>query len=160
MKKLMILVALGIVMLSGCNSKNNSESEKSSEKLETTEESVYNPFMNMSNLGDGEFNISSDQGNTLDNTEVVIRYSKDNKTTPIKIETKGINGEMSSFIFADGQLIEKLHLTDSTETVDLQKVPSALTEGIHELELVQYDDDRRQNGIPTFKKQNYTVVMK
>lgn len=61
------------MVLSGCSAKNNSESEKSSAIMETTEESVYNPFMTMSNIGDGEFHISSEQGNTLDNTEVVIK---------------------------------------------------------------------------------------
>ncbi|MGX7136979.1 hypothetical protein ACWOCD_03800 [Enterococcus silesiacus] len=67
---------------------------------------------------------------------------------------------MTSYIYADGQLIDQLDLTDSTEIIGLQKVPSAVTEGIHELELVQYQDDSRQNGIPTFKKQHYTVATK
>lgn len=65
---------------------------------------------------------------------------------------------MISYIYADGQLLDKLSLTDSKETLNLQKVPNAITEGIHELVLVQYSNDQIQNGIPTLKKQKYTVA--
>ncbi len=136
----------------GCSS----ESNLNTKEVESTEES--NIFAHMSNLGEGKFNISSDQGNSKEGTEVVIRYDKDTEQTPIKIETEGIDGSMISYIYADGQLLDKLNLTDSKETLNLQKVPNAVTEGIHELVLVQYSDERTKSSIPTLKKQKYTVA--
>lgn len=42
--------------------------------------------------------ILSGQGNSEENTEVVIRYDKDNERTSIRIEAEGIDGNVISYI--------------------------------------------------------------
>lgn len=152
--KKLVFIFIGLLFLTGCNSTSNQGIKEG----KSTEESVNNIFANMSSLGEGTFNISSEQGNSKEGMEVVIRYDNNKEKAPIKIETEGIDSNMTSYIYSDGQLLDQLQLSNSKETIDLKKVSNAVTESIHELVLVQYSDERMKNGISTLKKQKYTVV--
>lgn len=60
----------------------------------------------------------------------------------------------------NGQLVDTLQLGDSQNSVQLQDVESAITEGEHKLQLVQYADDNEDGEIVTYKEQPYTVKLK
>lgn len=171
MKKLASVILLSSLVLVGCStgessSEGNQSSTQESTAIsssaaeETEVEVKADKFAGQEEVGDGTFNIGSPSGNTADGAEVVVFYDPDTFPTDASITTDGINGGLLSYLYADGELLDKQQLGDSMGGVELQSVESAITEGKHVLQLVQYADDTEGGEIVTFKSQEYTVKLK
>lgn len=171
MKKLASVILLSSLVLVGCSTGESSSEGNQSSTTESTvisssvaEETAVevkaDKFAGQEELGEGTFNIGSPSGNTADGAEVVVFYDPDIFPTDVSITTEGINGGLLSYLYADGELLDKQQLGDSMGGVELQSVESAITEGKHVLQLVQYADDEEGGEIVTFKSQEYTVKLK
>lgn len=171
MKKLASVILLSSLVLVGCSTGESSSEGKqsstqestviSSTTVEETEVEVkVDKFAGQEEIGEGTFNIGSPSGNTADVAEVVVFYDPDTFPTDVSITTEGINGGLLSYLYADGELLDKQQLGHSMGGVELQSVESAVTEGKHVLQLVQYADDEEGGEIVTFKSQEYTVKLK
>lgn len=165
MKKVLLSLLFGAVILTGCGSNDKTDTaDKSSEsKAETsvsTKEVVSDKFADETDKGEGTFNIAYKSGSTADGEEVVVFYDKNTFPTEISVITKDIDGSKLSYIYADGQLVVKEQLGDSQRGVQIQDVKTAITEGDHKLQLVQYEDDKEDGTVVTFKEQPYTIKLK
>ena len=171
MKKLASVILLSSLVLVGCSTGESSSEGKQSSTQESTvipssvaEETAVevkaDKFAGQEEVGDGTFNIGSPSGNTADGAEVVVFYDPNIFPTDVSITTEGINGGLLSYLYADGELLDKQQLGDSMVGVELQSVESAVTEGKHVLQLVQYADDTEGGEIITFKSQEYAVKLK
>lgn len=171
MKKLASVILLSSLLLVGCSTGESSSEGKqsstqestviSSTTVEETEVEVkVDKFAGQEEIGEGTFNIGSPSGNTADGADVVVFYDPDTFPTDVSITTEGINGGLLSYLYADGELLDKQQLGHSMGGVELQSVESAVTEGKHVLQLVQYADDEEGGEIVTFKSQEYTVKLK
>ena len=171
MKKLASVILLSSLVLVGCSTGESSSEGKQSSTTESTvisssvaEETEVevkaDKFAGQTEVGEGTFNIGSPSGNTADGAEVIVFYDPDTFPTDVSITTEGINGGLLSYLYAEGELLDTQQLGDSMGSVELQSIESAITEGKHVLQLVQYADDEEGGEIVTFKSQEYTVKLK
>jgi hypothetical protein len=173
MKKLVNvgLVAATVLLLGACGSK--TESKDSAESTETSavevstedtekdsDSAVVDKFADMKETGDGTLNIGSQSGDTAEGSEVIVYYDPNTFPTDVSVTTEGINGGLLSYVYADGQLLDSEQLSDSMTSFELQDVPSAITEGVHTFQLVQYENDDENGTVVTYKTQPYTIRLK
>ncbi|MGG5358390.1 MULTISPECIES: hypothetical protein [unclassified Enterococcus] len=162
MKKAVFSMIFAAVLLSGCGSTDQSSSnssEKATEASSTTASSVaiLDKFENQEEIGEGILNLTNGSEDTAHGEEVTIEYDPANVPTTITINTEDIDEDHLSYLYADGQLLTSDELGHTQLNVELQGVPSSVVEGKHVLQLVQYDNDKEDGNIITFKQQPYTV---
>ena len=73
----------------------------------------------------------------------------------ISLYAEEFDGSLISYIYVDGVQISKEQLSDSQIAVDFQK--AQLTEGKHEVEVVQYTGNDTKKDIVTYKSAKYEV---
>jgi protein involved in sex pheromone biosynthesis len=165
MKKAVFSMVFAAVLLSGCGSANQSSknsSEESTNASSTTMSSVaiLDKFENQEEIGEGTLNLTNGSEDTTHNEEVTIVHDPKDVPTLITINTEDIDEDHLSYLYADGQLLTSDELGHTQLNVELQGVPSSVVEGKHVFQLVQYDNDKEDGKIITFKQQPYTVQEK
>lgn len=166
MKKvsLLAITALTVLALAGCSNNTdesaNSSTAESSSVAESTAKEEKDKFADQAETGEGALDLAHISGNTADGDEITVYYDKDTFPTSVAVETKGIDDSKLSYIYVDGQLVIDSQLGDSVREIQLQDTPVAIKEGIHNLQLVQYVDDKEGGEIVTFKQQPYTLKIK
>lgn len=165
----LILPAMTLTMLAGCSSSPEPAATAGTSKDviagDTTDEvdeapKAINQFEGQQELGQGSFDIANVSGNTASGDDITVIYDPDTFPTDISIETKGIDGSKMSFIYVDGEFVAEEHLGYTTTSIWLQDTPVAIEEGVHTIQLVQYDTDDESGEIVTFKSQKYTLKNK
>lgn len=154
MKKLLFPMIVVVMMLcfSGCGSDDSSTAGDSA-----TEPKVERdlPEGNYSDTGNGTMYIATPSG-TSENGEIPVIYVQDDiLSEQISLYAEDFDGSLISYIYVDGVQISKEQLSDSQITVDFQK--TQLTEGKHEVEVVQYTDNDTKKDIVTYKSAKYEV---
>lgn len=165
MKKvsLLAITALTVLAVAGCSNNtdesasNNSSTAESSSVAESTAKEEKDMFADQAEVGEGTLNLAHTSGNTADGDEITIYYDKDTFPTSVAVETADIDGSKLSYIYVDGQLVTDEQLGDSLRDIQLQDTPVAIKEGTHNIQLVQYADDKEGGEIVTFKQQPYTL---
>lgn len=171
MKKLITLglTVASVALLGACGDTGSTEKDSAtSSSSATTVEStvkeeapvVEDKFAGQEEKGEGTFNIANQSGNTEEGDSITVFYDPNTFPTDLGVSTWDLDGSMLSYIYADGQLVDTLQLGNSQNGVELQDVESAITEGDHKLQLVQYADDNEDGEIVTYKEQPYTVKLK
>lgn len=174
MKKVILATVFTALLLGGCSS--NSDKDKSavsssstatsSSTVESTVESssavesVVDRFAGQEEIGEGSFDLINQSGSTADGADIVIYYDANTVPASVDVSTADINGSLLSYIYVDGQLITSEQLGTSQTAIELQDTPIAIKEGKHTVQLVQYDSDKEDGNITTFKTQEYTLKLK
>lgn len=147
MKKLkLLLICISFIATVGCSNRiveNDIETEN------------ITPSGIKEEIGNGEFVITT-PFNESNNDVPVIFVDDFSSLTQIKFQSKEFDGSRCSYIYIDGKLntIEQLgEMNSSALTVE----ESHLTNGIHKVEVIQFDNNK-SNGTPvTYKVCNYEV---
>ncbi|MGL5615419.1 MAG: hypothetical protein ACRDD2_04205 [Sarcina sp.] len=107
------------------------------------------------NIGNGEINIFTPNGNSSQE-EIPIVFTKDNnKSEQIALVCKNLNNDLDSYIFIDGKEVSKLG-SNSVNTA-LTLTGKELNVGVHKLEVVQFDNNKISGKIKTYKVKDYKV---
>lgn len=172
MKKvgLVLLPLLTVGLLTGCGnssegaSSGESSSSTTTETVEASEDNqtseIDDQFAGQEEKGTGTFDILNVSGSTADGAEIKVVYDPNVFPTAIDVETADIDGSLTSFIYVDGELVAEEQLGTSRTEIHLQDVASAITEGEHTIQLVQFESNDPSAEIVTFKTQKYTVELK
>ena len=170
MKKIAVLALFTVALLGGCGgSKDDKAADSSSSAVEssTTVESstpestvVEDKFAGQAETGAGTLALYGVGGSTEDGSPLTVFYDPDTFPTGFDVATTDFDGSMLTYIYVDGQLISKEQLGTSQQPVEIQDTPSALTEGTHTVQLVQYDTADEAGNIVTFKTQQYELKLK
>ena len=106
-------------------------------------------------LGDGTVYIAT-AGGTSENGNVPVIYAeKDLILKQIGLNAWDFNGGALSFIYVDGMLINKAQLANTQMTLDLQG--EQLAEGLHSVEVVQYENDDPTSTMTAYKAMQYEI---
>lgn len=116
------------------------------------------PEGNYEDAGDGTMYISTPGGTSEDGSVPVIYASKDDIFKQIDVNTRDFDGSLLSYVYVDGTLITKDQLAFTQITIEL--VDSALSVGVHKVEVVQYTNNDSNGEIVTYKSASYEIQSK
>ena len=166
------LVACGSAKSSQSEAKSETEtvlSEKVTEKITeavaaetapTTEAPSQKdlPDGDYSDTGSGTMQIATPGGTSEDGNIPVLYVDQSTYLMQIGLDAWEFDGGKLSYIYLDGMLTSKEQLSDTQMSLDLSD--DALSEGIHLIEVVQYDGDSTEGQIVTYKSASYEIKSK
>ncbi len=124
-----------------------------SDSAETPERDL--PEGNYTDMGNGSLYISTASGTSENGNVPVIMAEKDLLVTQIGLNSSDMDGSKISFIYIDGILNKKEQLSTTQTSVDLSGF--SITEGVHKIEVIQYDSDEPDGSIVTYKTASYEI---
>lgn len=71
------------------------------------------------------------------------------------MNSEGMNGGSLSYIYIDGMLADKQQMADYQGSIDL--TGDQLSEGIHKIEVVQYENDDTSGTMTVYKSASYEI---
>lgn len=143
MKKILLFILiLNISMCTVACSKEVVENKTENEKVIPTGLTTE--------IGEGKINVTTPTSSSKDGTIPVIYTDEYRGLHQIGFQSEGFNNSKPSYIYIDGKLntIEKLCESNS---VALTICEEDLSEGLHKIEVVQFDNDKT-SGIPIIYK--------
>lgn len=156
MKKLLIVMlalVIGFSFVACGDNSSTTKGEKSKEKkIEKDFEGEY------SDMGAGEIVISTPSGTSEDGSVPVLFTAKDDLLIDIGLDTYELDGSRLSYIYVDGMEKDKDQLGDAQTSIELKK--NDLKPGKHKVELVQYDNDKPDGNVVTYKAAYYEAKAK
>lgn len=163
MKKLLgiILALITLFSFTGCqnnsgNQSSNNTATKQEEKASTAEKVKIPP--NTKDTGKGTITINTPSG-TSENSQIPVIYvDKDTSLTQIGLDSSEFDGSKLSYILIDGNANSKEQLGTSQNTLTLKD--NDLKVGTHKIEVVQFDNDKTNGNIVTYKTAGYEVKSK
>lgn len=108
-----------------------------------------------SDMGEGTFVIKNASGNSGNGDQIIIYVNPDAWSESMGISVRDIDGSHISYIYVDGILNIKDQMANTDTSIYLHDVD--LTEGIHKIELVQYDNNSEDGNVITYKVAEYTA---
>lgn len=155
MKKITALVlvfAIALVLVA-CGDNASTKEEKSKEKkVEKDFEGEY------SDMGAGEIVISTPSGTSEDGNVPVLFTAKDDLLIDIGLDTYEFDGSKLSYVYVDGMENDKNQFAETQATIGLMKAD--LKPVKHKVEVVQYDNDKPDGNVVTYKVAYYEAKEK
>lgn len=159
---LFMIVSLIVINLVGCGTAQKSATqvkEKAKNATEQTKNDVMQIPTNLkSDMGTGNFYISTPSGTSQNGAVPIIYVDKDTQIQQIGINTSGFNGKNLSYIFVDDSYNTKEQLSDTKATMDIKG--NALKVGKHKVDVVQFNNDKATGNVITHKMAYYEVKSK
>ena len=110
-------------------------------------------------IGAGTLSLST-PGGTSDNGNIPVLYvSEDELFTQVGLNAFEFDGSRLSYIYLDGELTSKEQLADTQMSIDLSS-NSQLSEGIHNVEILQFDTDDTTGNVITYKTASFEIKHK
>lgn len=106
-------------------------------------------------MGDGRVYISTPGGTSEDDNVPVMYIASNTLIYQIGINAWDFNGSSLSFVYIDGMLFDKTQMSNTQSTLTLTS--DQLTEGFHDIEVVQYVDDCTENEMITYRNMKYEI---
>lgn len=100
---------------------------------------------NAPHTGDGEFHLISSSGTTENDNIPVIFIQNDTILKTIGYFSKNLDGSHLTYIYIDNALNTTLQTSEGQGDISLSD--SLLSEGLHEVTVVQYDNDSTDGNI-------------
>lgn len=175
MKKLLagILALFMCISFVGCSSTisqtGNSNIVTSSEVSENSDQSSTAdisssvakdlPNDNYKDIGKGTLVIATEGGASENGkAPVIFLDSGESHSYAIGIHVRDFDGSKPSYVYADGYLISKEQYANEDSSVRVKD--DRLAVGIHKIEIVQYDSDKPDGKMITYKSASYEVKSK
>lgn len=161
MKKLIVMLMITICMLGVCSCGNNTtESTDMSEvnteqKTETKQVTKDFDGAGMTEMGPGTMYVKTAGGTSEDGNAPVLYAAPDTILTQIGISTRDYDGNHLTFVYVDGVKNMSHQFGTGSSTLTLQGAD--LAEGVHDVELVQYENDDPSGEIFSYHKAQYEV---
>lgn len=161
MKKLIVMLMVTVCMFSVCACGHNSStesSETSKAKTETETEPVAKDFdrTGITEMGPGTMYVETAGGTSEDGNAPVV-YASPDSLLQIGIDTKDYDGNHLTFVYVDGVKNMSHQFGTGSSTLTLQGAD--LAEGVHDVELVQYENDDPSGEIFSYHKAQYELKL-
>lgn len=148
-RKLFIISLIAVLVFSftACGGSNTSE-----ETLTKDFEGTYE------DMGEGTMYISTPSGTSEDGNIPILYEESDTVFDQIGLSTIDMDGSKLSYIFIDGIQSASEQLAETDMTLNL--LEDNLTEGVHLVEVVQFENDDTEGAVITYKSAQYEVKIK
>ncbi|BDR64406.1 hypothetical protein K144316041_13300 [Clostridium tetani] len=156
MKKLLSILTVFILSFSlvACGGSEPTDAKKEDTKQEQKKEEKKKEIkMPDKEIGKGKIEISTPAGTSENGNIPSLFTSKDDQVVQIALNSEDFDGSKLSYIFVDGEEIAREQLSDTQTAIDLKG--SALKVGKHKVDIVQFDNDKTDGKIITYKTANY-----
>lgn len=155
MKKILsILMVLTLTFgLVACSSKETKEESKENNKPKQEQAKKESIKMPDKEIGKGKIELSTPGGTSEGGKVPVLMVSKDDQIVQIGLNAMEFDGSKLSYIFVDGEEVAKEQLAETQTSIDLKG--SALKAGKHKVEVVQFNNDKKDGKIITYKTSSY-----
>ncbi|WP_282804722.1 hypothetical protein [Clostridium tetani] len=156
MKKLLSILTVFILSFSlvACGGSEPTDAKKEDTKQEQKKEEKKKEIkMPDKEIGKGKIEISTPAGTSENGNIPSLFTSKDDQVVQIALNSEDFDGSKLSYVFIDGEEIAKEQLSDTQTSIDLKD--NALKVGKHKVDIVQFDNDKTDGKIITYKTVNY-----
>lgn len=106
-------------------------------------------------IGEGNVYIINESGTSEDGNVPVIFEDPESAFDIMGLEAWDFNGKNLTYIYVDGMEIATEQLADTQTSIELNG--PARNVGTHRVEIVQYDSDKPDGEIITYRKMEYEV---
>lgn len=161
MKIRTLLIALGLVAtlgLAACGSDAPApapaEDQATTETQEPAAEKDFDGSQ-YSDMGPGTLELATPSGTTEGGNVPFLLVQPDTVLDSIGLNAWDFDGSKISYIYVDGMAYGKEQLADSQITFEL--TGDLLAEGVHTVEVVQYDNDSEDGAVVTYKVAQYEI---
>ncbi|MDR0921730.1 MAG: hypothetical protein LBM95_05045 [Lactobacillales bacterium] len=107
-------------------------------------------------IGGGTLNLSTESGNTKTSKEVILTVLPDSNVEQIGYEVEKFDGSKKSYIYVDGTFNMIEILENRRGTLSLNETIFG-KEGKHTVQIVQYDNNKEDGKIVTYKTKDFFV---
>ncbi|MHB9943574.1 hypothetical protein CF065_18660 [Clostridium sporogenes] len=156
MKKILSILIIGILSIGlvACGStQTNNEKNKENDKPKQEEAKKESIKMPDKEMGKGKIGLSTPGGTSEGDKAPVLMVSKDDQIVQVGLNTEEFDGSKLSYIFVNGEEVAKEQLSETQTSIDLKG--NALKAGKHKVEVVQFDNDKKDGKIITYKTASY-----
>lgn len=153
MKKIISILFIALFMV-GCSTKEIVKEVAPT----TTEVKEVKEVSKTDDLGKGTIEIITESGSSKGSIPFV--YAEKDSEYPMQITfgAADFNGKNLSYIYVDGKLNLKDQLSDTQMGFDIKD--KELSEGKHKVEVKQFDTDKEDGKMITYKTAQYEVKIK
>ena len=158
-KLLVLMLALVLVFVfAACGDNSNTNGSKSKE-TKTGEKKVEKDFKgDYEDMGAGSIFISTPNGTSENGNIPVLFYDDDMLLMQIELAANDFDGSKLSYVYVDGMEKDKFQFGGTRITINLEK--GDLKVGTHKVEVVQYDTDKPDGNVVTYKVAQYEIKEK
>lgn len=158
-KLLVLMLALVLVFVfAACGDNGNTNGSKSKE-TKTEEKKVEKYFKgDYEDMGAGSIFISTPNGTSENGNIPVLFYDDDMLLMQIELAANDFDGSKLSYVYVDGMEKDKFQFGGTRITINLEK--GDLKVGTHKVEVVQYDTDKPDGNVVTYKVAQYEIKEK
>lgn len=157
MKRIISLVLtsiLSLILLTGCATQNKNEDTNNNQQSNKKDLSL-----NIEERGEGRFFLTNATGTTESNNTIYEFLDSDDEIlSQLSYESWGINSKKVSYIYLDGELVEKTVLGDTQSSLTLKG--KSLEYGKHTVEVLQFKDGEslEDDNIGFYEKAQYIIT--
>lgn len=153
-----LISILSLIILTGCTTQNEKENIKENvNKVQQSSKKDLN--INIEERGEGKFYLVNSMGTTEDDN-IIYEFldSDDIVLSQLGYEGWGMNGKKISYIYLDGELLEKKVLEDIQSSLTLKD--KSLEYGIHTVEVLQFKNGEslEDDNIEFYEKAQYIIT--
>ena len=158
-KILVLMLALVLVFVfAACGDNINTNGSKSKE-TKTGEKKVEKDFKgDYEDMGAGSIFICTPNGTSQHGNIPVLFYDDDMLLMQIELAANDFDGSKLSYVYVDGMEKDKFQFGGTRITINLEK--GDLKVGTHKVEVVQYDTDKPDGNVVTYKVAQYEIKEK
>lgn len=160
MKIRTLLIALGIVatlglVACGSDAPAPAEDQAITETQEPVAQEKHFDGSQYSDMGPGTLELATPSGTTEGGNVPFLLVQPDTVLDSIGLNAWDFDGSKISYIYVDGMAYGKEQLADSQITFEL--TGDLLAEGVHTVEVVQYDNDSEDGTVVTYKSGQFEI---
>lgn len=149
---LMLIMSIAIV---GCSK--SEQSKESKDQTQTTkQDNKVNNLEGQEDTGEGSIYLVNESGDTTIGNPLKVLVDKDTQLLQIGLNSEGVDGSKMSYIYINGELVDKQQLSDSQISIDLES--KHLKVGTYIVQVAQYDNNKEDENIILLKSNAYEVV--
>ena len=160
------LYALVAVLLSvslvGCGASDAPDTtNKETEAPQATQEAPVEKkavIEDVEDIGEGECYLTGPGGDTKEGDTVQLFVSPDTVMMDIGIDAEGMDGSKLSYIYVDGNLVQKEQMSDYQGSITLKD--NLLDPGVHQVTVKQYDNNSEDGAVVFQHAMQYEIISK
>lgn len=155
-KLLIVMLALVLAFVFAACGDNGNTKESKSKETKTEEKKTEKDFKgDYEDMGAGSIYISTPNGTSENGNIPVLFYDDDLLLTQIELAANDFDGSKLSYVYVDGMEKDKFQFGDTRKIINLEK--DDLKVGTHKVEVVQYDTDKPDGNVVTYKVTQYEI---
>lgn len=162
-KKFLVIIAvlvMAIAMVACDNDKDDDDINKDqnqSNQTQSNNSASSTTFQGKTdNVGDGEIAIRQKGATEEASGNATLKPVSGENEIEIEITPTNVNAANETYIYVDGNLVEKEELDDPAgEDLDLEG--QAITAGEHKIQFVQYENNDPTKAVTFYREAKYTV---